>query len=333
MLDIGDIFYDFSRETVDLTATETERAREAANDLRWELWDLGCAGEHLPMLSDRPTIYGSFGRRTKTRPLDDIDLLVPFSADTLYISPHMHDPFGLLVTLPDHHTFRPFLDMPSEGYELLNSSDLLTMLKRATSRIHGLERAEIKGNGQAVSIWQRNVAWKYDLVPALPIRQGGVLQHYLIPNGVGEWWRTRPETDQDRLEQVEVRHGTNMHALVRVLKFWNVLPGRQRIGSYLLESLILSVFESRGYISMFELHLACETFFEQAAKRIFETTLDPKGLGPALDVGLNWEQRLRWSDRANMTAYYLQRAREEHDHDMAKDYLIDAFGPDLGRYV
>ncbi|GAA5438087.1 hypothetical protein M8445_17860 (plasmid) [Deinococcus aquaticus] len=330
MNELGYVLHDFVQEQVNLTRAETEEGREAATDLAWDLWDLGQERLVLPPLTGRPQLFGSFGRKTKVRSLDDIDLLVPLSVDDYWTSAHPFDPYSVDVYLPDQHALRAFLGDEHDAY-LLSSAVLLRQLKLAVQSLPGLERAEIKGNGEAVSVWPRGQSWKIDLVPALPVTRPEQATHFLIPNGVRSWWRTQPALDQLRLDQADRRHGGNLRPLIRLLKYWNVRPGHQRIGSYLLESLALSIFEPAPYVSCFEWDLAIEKFMTEAAKLVFHPVPDPKALGPNLDAGLRWDQRLRWADRANRAEYCLNSIRTESWADISDLNLV--FGDAVKPYI
>lgn len=330
MSELGYVLNDFVKAQVNLTQAETEAGRRAATDLAWDLWDLGQEGHMLPSLAGHPQLFGSFGRKTKVRPLNDIDLLVPLAVSDFSISSHRFDPFSVNVRLPDRHPLRAFLGDECDTY-LLHSDPLLRLLKQAIKSLPGLEQAEIKGNGEAVSVWPKDQSWKLDLVPALPVVRPDQATYFLIPNGVGSWWRTQPAFDQSRLDRIDRRHGGNIRPLIRLLKFWNVRPGHQRIGSYLLECLVLSIFEAAPYVSCFEWHLATEKFMIEAAKLVFHSVPDPKSLGPDLDAGLRWDQRLRWAERASWTEYRLNSIRTTSWADMSD--LVDVVGEEIKLYI
>ena len=76
-------FETFLSDTVELTKAETDQARSSRDFLIAQLMAArGSSASSLP-LNGQWQGFGSFARKTKVRPLDDIDLMVTLTPDNL----------------------------------------------------------------------------------------------------------------------------------------------------------------------------------------------------------------------------------------------------------
>src|SRR5882672_11176251 len=76
-------FGEFIRDTVNLSANETSTARASRDWLGVQLAGLHSSSPDFPRpYKDMDVYFGSFHRKTKIRPLDDIDLISCLSAES-----------------------------------------------------------------------------------------------------------------------------------------------------------------------------------------------------------------------------------------------------------
>src|SRR5690554_1351734 len=73
---VGGAFTAFRSTTVDLDPDQTRTARTSRDYLIKQMRTLAGSDSAFPRLCGDPIHYGSFARRTKIRPLDDIDFMV-----------------------------------------------------------------------------------------------------------------------------------------------------------------------------------------------------------------------------------------------------------------
>lgn len=101
---VNNAFNIFNRDFVNLDPDETKIARSSRDWLITQLTNLPNKIDDFPRLYEGMHIkFGSFARNTKIRPLDDIDLILTFSADgTTYWTHSYGKSYTLIV--PDTAT-------------------------------------------------------------------------------------------------------------------------------------------------------------------------------------------------------------------------------------
>jgi Second Messenger Oligonucleotide or Dinucleotide Synthetase domain len=200
---------------------------------------------------ERDILSGSYKRRTKTKPLKDVDIF-----------------FILQATEAD------WLDRPAQ--------ELLTEIKGLLVPVYGessvsLGRRSVKVDfGLAVTDDQTDEkVMSIDVVPAFASDE-----HYVIPDRqLDEWVSTDPEIHEQLATDANAAYGGRWKPLVRMIKKWNDHHERPVKPSFLLEVMALGIL-NRGFGGHYSLEL--QTFFATAAERISETWDDPAKLGPPI---------------------------------------------------
>ena len=200
---------------------------------------------------ERDILSGSYKRRTKTKPLKDVDIF-----------------FILQATEAD------WLDRPAQ--------ELLTEIKGLLVPAYGessvsLGRRSVKVDfGLAVTDDQTDEkVMSIDVVPAFASDE-----HYVIPDRqLDEWVSTDPEIHEQLATDANAAYGGRWKPLVRMIKKWNDHHERPVKPSFLLEVMALGIL-NRGFGGHYSLEL--QTFFATAAERISETWDDPAKLGPPI---------------------------------------------------
>jgi hypothetical protein len=312
---VGGAFNTFREVTVDLDSKETGTARTSRDYLFEQLKQLARNDPEFPMSSSSYLNFGSFARRTKIRPLDDIDMMIMFNGrDTIAKnSPDTPYTYWLWIAAPD----APLALFPDDfGY--VNSTKLLNKIKRSLAQVPNYGKAEIKKNMQAVVLNLTSYPWVFDVVPAVPVDDGsGGTAYYLIPNGLGDWIRTDPRIDSDNVTRLNKRHNGNFLPTVRLLKYWNGRSHKPKIASYYFETLALKVYEQATTITNFP--QAVECFFRNCPAYLHLSCQDPKGLGPDLDADVSWETKNKVSEAmveaAKHAGYALMYERQSNEKD------------------
>ena len=324
-------FEDFRRYKVDLNPNKVKKARQSRVYLQEQLTAAKNDDPDFPRITDSFMPFGSFARRTKVRPLDDIDMLVMLNGQDSQFVQACWDIYTFLIsTTSDFSPLRPYVD----EYGWVNSTRILNHFKSGLKKIPNYQKSEIKRTGAAVVLNLKSYEWAFDIVPALPAGDGsGSILHYLIPDGRGNWMRTDPRIDQELITNANQNQNGYLLPLIRLIKYWNVRSrAAHRLASYHLETLLINAFRS-GYPAIeSKIRWSVPCAFQQLASHVINSCPDPKDLGPNLDAGMTWETREKVRDAANERAQYATNAlqyEQQGDHEKAIECWKDVF-PNFG---
>lgn len=293
---VGGAFEQFRRDVVDLDPENTKKARASRDHLFTQIKILAKNNPDFPELeSGNPFInFGSFARKTKIEPLDDIDFLVVLNgsntiAEKLYL-PYTYQlrfiqPIYFLSTQPSM-LLKQLADR-NNGY--INSTSLLNRIKLHLSSVKNYEKAELCKNLEAVTLKLSSYSWNYDIVPAILNNCAGK-PYFLIPDGKGNWIATDPRIDASNTTRVNAIHDEKFLSVIRLLKYWNnITYNKPRLPSYYFETLAIKVFELSPKIT--DLPHAVSLFFDRCPYYFRQPCPDPKGLNPDLDANTDSSQK------------------------------------------
>jgi Second Messenger Oligonucleotide or Dinucleotide Synthetase domain len=327
-------FETFLSNTVELTKTETDKARTSRDFLIEQLMAARSSSTSTLPLNGQWQPFGSFARRTKVRPLDDVDLLIHLNADSAQIRNGWFQVNSSanqrLMPGNGFGAFKNFIDSDGD----INSTMVLNEIKRILDRVPNYQQSEIKRNQVAVTLNLSSYPWIFDIVPALAVSNGiGQIDHYLIPNGSGNWMPTDPRRDQTNVTRLNQQHGGMYLRLVRLLKYWNVHCSRVPLASYHLETLIMKAFD--GQTAMQSYSEALGHFFTLAKYSIMGKCPDPKRLGSELDPHLDYAARAKVQAELDAALKWVHQARvheTNHRTDLALEQYRILFGASFPRY-
>lgn len=263
---------EFIKKHIDLDSDVTKKARLSRKFLYKQLEELPSKAENFPRLYPSRQIYnyGSFSRKTKIRPLDDIDFMLVFAADgTTY------EDFGdeVKLTVPEEATYLYKL-RDEDGY--LNSRKVANKIRDNISKVSQYKKADIRSSQEAVILSLTSYDWTFDIIPALKTtEEADGRSYYLIPNGNGHWKKTDPRIDQARVTEINQSIDFNVIEFIRIIKYWNKIQNIN-ISSYLVENIVLNYFENNYICTNRKNQLS--SFFVYLKDAIFNPVLDPKGL-------------------------------------------------------
>jgi hypothetical protein len=271
----------FQRDRVDLDPQQVKTARasrdflvEQINALRLTKGFPPYTGGHLP--------FGSFSRRTKIQPLDDVDTL--FFINGGKTTENRRDD-GVTVWLRIEDATAP-LAAYRDDYAFVNSTRVLNATRDGLGGIKLYKKADVKKNMEAVTLALSSYPWVFDIVPAVSVNDGqGGTAHYLIPDGRGEWKRADLRGDAKRTEALNAARGNAFTPLCRLLKYWNNRTHKPQLPAYYFETLVGQVFATAAIHSTSG---AVHTFFKQASALVAQSCPDPNCFGPNLDAGIDW---------------------------------------------
>lgn len=118
---------------------------------------------------------------------------------------------------------------------------------------------------------------------------------YLIPDGSGNWKKTDPRIDNERITDINQKHNGKLLELVRLAKYWNNRKVTIRIGSYLLECMILQKYESKEASEKWWIDLEFRDLLKYLSSAILSDVDDPKGIQGNLN-SFCWDDRCKISD-------------------------------------
>lgn len=313
-------FDNFMKETVNLDQSKVSTARNSRN---WLLERIAAFPEDdttFPILHDEYNLnYGSFERKTKTKPLDDIDMMIGIKGDgCTYTETNVND---VKIYFPDNYSGRlSNFRHTSYGKEnTLSSTRIVNKFVKNLGEIENYSKAEIKRTGEAATLKLISYEWNFDLLPCFMTKaESDGRSYYLIPNGNGDWKKTDPRKDRERLSSINQSCNGYVLNVIRALKYWNQCPYKIRMPSYLLETMISDYYQNEidclksDQVLRF-VNMEVIKVLEYLKKNIYSIVQDPKNI--TYDINdLSFEDKESMCARLSTT---LEKAR------LARDYESD----------
>lgn len=250
---IDSAFEDLLSNKINIPQGIRSKASDSQNHLRDFLSQERLRDNNFPRVlskMDSDFLGGSFGRHTKTWPLDDIDLYVPLDGHSLFYMqngqrlPYVVQSDGILL-------WNPLLTDRWANGQYVSSAKLLLEFSRVLARHY--QGSDIRINGNCVSIRMKHGASAsseglgYDVVPCFSLKpdRAGEFEVYLIADGFGGWTRTNPRLDTDICEILQAFHNKIYRKVVKLVKYWNQTWLASSISSYYIEFAICCEFLNR----------------------------------------------------------------------------------------
>lgn len=305
-------FNEFLQNSVNLDPEDTKAARLDRDNLRSRIQGLQTTVDYFPYLyTDADINYGSFSRRTKKRPLDDVDMFFCLMAQGATYNDY--DPDNITLTLTD--TSSRLYQYTKDDNKTISSIKILNKFKSSLANIYHYRSAEINRRQEVVLLNLINKEWSFDIVPCfLTVEQLGK-NFYIIPNGSGDWKKADPRIDKNRTITINQQNNGNLLNVIRTVKFWNSRATMHTMGSYLLENIILNYYQFRTDCSQF-VDMSLPAIFNHISSAVYQYVPDPKVFQGDLNT-LSFEQKMSISARASLD---YQRATEARRLETEKDH-------------
>ena len=321
-------FNDFQKNIVNLDSTTSSTARSSRDWLLDQISKFPENNDNFPNLYPEIHIgFGSFARKTKTRPLDDIDLMVGIKADGCTYYERSWDDIEL--NFPENYSGKLEKYARTLDSWALSSTRITNSFRSELSNVSQYSSAEIKRDGEAATLKLKSYTWNFDIVPCFltsPDSDGN--SYYLIPNRSGSWKKTNPKTDRNRLSAVNQNQSGNVLNVIRILKYWKQ-EKNVNIGSYLLEAMILYYYESKSNNTCSEyVDLELENVFNYLANSITNTVADPKNIQSNIN-DVEYYSRYSLSEKFKKFAQLSSDARQLEKEEKHKE-SINAWKKVLG---
>lgn len=233
---VNSAFRNFLDDEVNLDPDQSKIARNSRDYLITNIAEFGKATDFFDLYSGFNLYYGSFARKTKKRPLDDIDLMVGFSGRGYS---YQQEGDHYLISVNDRGKEYGCID--DDGY--LNSRKVIELLKGRLYQISNYQKAEMHRNMQAITLQLSSYPWNFDIVPCFHTDA----DFYLIPDGYGKWERTDPRIDNKRTTKLDQKFDGHLLELIRLVKYLNSRKLTITIPSYLLEVIILDNYDEQQF--------------------------------------------------------------------------------------
>ena len=325
-------FEEFLVHSINLDPYQTKLAIKSRNWLIGRIHDFEDKYDDFPKLCpEKDVLFGSFARKTKRRPLDDVDLMICLESEGTCCKKSA-DKIDILVSDKAANLKKLCFD----GTNILNSRRVINLFIAKLKNISQYEKADTQRNQEAAVLRLKSYEWNYDIVPCFFIEEADYeSSYYIIPDGKGTWKKTDPRIDRRRVTSVNQNHSGKILKLIRIIKFWNKRTTMPSISSYLLENIILDYYEKYKKDQV----ASCTDqeipyIFLYLYKNIWSSVNDPKGIQGNLN-NLTDEEKKKISSRSYSDYKKAMMAldfRSDGDRKKCIKKWGEIFGPDFPEY-
>jgi hypothetical protein len=236
---VDSAFAEFMRDKVNLDSKKTKTARKSRDNLINNINKLGSNEDFFNLYKDINISFGSFARRTKIRPLDDIDIMIGIKGDG---STYYETFSEIKIYVNDKDSSQN--DCCNHNTNTLNSTKVINKFITELKNINDYKKAEIHKSQAAATLKLKSYDWNFDIVPCfITTEQSDGRNYYLIPDGKGNWMKTDPRKDRDIVSALNQNNNGVMIETIRLIKYWNMRPTMISLPSYTLECLLLQYFD------------------------------------------------------------------------------------------
>lgn len=327
-------FNEFLKDTVNLDPADTKKARSSREWLLGQIQCFPSSSDTFPDLySEMDIHFGSFARRTKTRPLDDIDQMI-----CLHASGGCYYPYTDKIEITVPETATKLKALCNEGTNVLNSRKVINKFVAQLGTVPQYEKAEIKRNMEAATLKLVSYDWNFDIVPCFHTVVESLTNrtYYLIPDGHGNWKKTDPRRDRARVSEVNQAHDGHVLNVIRIIKYWNKRQTMPSMESYLLEAMILNYyFVNRSTKASQYVDLEIPNILNHIKSAVLGSVNDPKEIQGDINT-LSWEDRLKIYTRADSDYQKAVEARNLETTDKQKESIQkwgEIFGSAFPKYT
>tara|TARA_R110002060_G_scaffold73990_1_gene83043 strand:- start:974 stop:1966 length:993 start_codon:yes stop_codon:yes gene_type:complete len=321
-------FNAFQRDSVNLDPTRTKSARSSRD---WLVGKINGFADFFPLYTEKHIHFGSFARRTKIRPLDDIDIMIAMMGQGCTYS---EDILGkITINVPDDCEAYKYYRHASS--DTLNSIRVVNEFVWKLTEIDQYKSATIKRNQEAAVLNLKSYDWSFDIVPCFfTTGDAHGCNYYIIPDGNGHWKKTDPRKDRDRVTAINTSCEGNMLNVLRLVKYWQRRRTMPSMGSYLLECMVLNHLEEKGTCSKYQ-DMELADVFDYIAENIYSSVSDPKGIQTNLNDQLSWVDNSKIVIKARADAEISRAARTAEtngDHKGSINKWRQIFGTEFPDY-
>lgn len=324
-------FDEFMKNSVNLDSERTKKARSSRDWLVDQILEFPDKDSDFPAIYNEKNIFfGSFARRTKKRPLDDIDMMIALKAQGCT---YLEYPDRIEITVPD--TSEQFKKLCNDNTSILNSKKLINLFVRNLKNVAQYENADIKRNQEAATLKLLSYEWNFDVVPCFFTTEDAFGRtYYIIPDGNGNWKKTDPRLDRDRTNNTNISKNGRVLGVIRATKYWNKRATMPSMSSYLIENMILDYYESNYTETSQYVDVELVNVFGDIKSRVYNTVNDPKNIQGNINT-LTWDEKTKISNRASSDYEKAKEARKFEDEGKQEEAINkwkEIFGNEFPKY-
>jgi hypothetical protein len=319
------------KDKVNLDPEDTKSARASRDWLIAKIHEFPSKDSSFPVLyQEKDIFFGSFARKTKKRALDDVDIMICLNGQGgsyFEYSDHID------IIVPD--TASTLKTLCYDGSNKLNSRKVINKFISMLDKIPQYKNSEMKRNQEAAVLNLTSYAWSFDIVPCF-ITNGDSFKrtYYLIPDGNGNWKKTDPRLDRERVTRINQDHDGNVLNVIRIMKYWNKRQTMPSMPSYLIENMILDYYSSKSGKASNFVDLEIPNILSYINTNIHSVVNDPKGIQGDIN-SLSQEDRNKIQNRSYDDYYRAIKAREFENKTDYKSSIKEwkqIFGEDFPSY-
>jgi len=320
-------FTEFMTDYVRLDNGRNEVAKKSKTNLIEQVNKFPNDGK-FPRYYDTVSIeYGSYSRRTKIRPLDDIDMMFILHAEGGQLNSRFDGSFD--ITLPPNVPSN-LSGLCFDNSFILNSRKVINKFIEYLGNLTDYEKADIKRNQEAATLKLKSYEWVYDIVPSFITNKETLGEYFMIPDGNGHWKKTDPRIDKERTININSKQKVSVLDIVRIMKYWTARPTMPTMSSYLLENIILNYYDTNESSTVY-IDMELPNIFALIYNQIHQRINDPKGFQGDINT-LNWNDRNSIQQRAELDYNRAVEARKfenEGNHKSSISKWSEIFGPNF----
>lgn len=327
---VNEAFEEFLKNIVNLDPEQTTTARSSRDWLYDQIASFGADTTFPRLLTEYNINFGSFVRKTKIRPLDDIDMMIGLHAQGASYYDNGITPITITVSPTSN-----LIIFCNENTYTLNSTKVINKFIRKCGDVPQYAMADLKKNGSAAVLNLKSYDWSFDIVPCfMTVVEANGRNYYLIPDGSGNWKKTDPRIDRQRVKDVNSRHDGNVLTILRIIKYWNRRPTMPSMSSYLLETMVLDYYSAKTSTASQFVDLEIPPILGYIATAVYSQVNDPKAIQGDLNQ-LSWDDRNKISARATSDKQKSDQARaleKTGDHKGSIQKWREVFGDEFPTY-
>lgn len=231
--------------------------------------------------------FGSITRKTKIKPLDDVDIIYVVGTAEKHL-------FGV-----GHYLKTCSINFPNDKREPsknISSLLLLNDIKAAIKETYS--RSVVSRNQEVVNVYLDSYKVGFDIVPAFYVES---MDYYLIPEGSGghQWKETRPKSGEDLFISANQMHNGQVRNAIKILKYWFQIKRIRTPKSYHLDCTLSNAFKAALYVQSDIVSALNFAFTNINYNNYLSSCPDPSGLGAPLSSGLSSSDIQNIVDKAN----------------------------------
>lgn len=330
---VGGAFAYFLENNVNLA---TERTRKARNSRDAVIDKINNLSDFFPLDKSKHLHFGSFARRTKIRPIDDIDIMICLNSNYMSLSNNGGN-YSITLKSGASQILYDCSDKTYSWYQdqyKLNSNKVKNKFKSSLYYLHDCRKADLHSNQEAVTLKFSSYEWNFDIVPAIFVTETFGNGYYLIPDGNGHWKKTDPRVDRDKVTNINSKLDGRVLELVRLAKYWAKVNMGGWISSYLLETMVINYCSSQSTLSEY-VDWRFESLLGYLKNAVYSNVYDMKGIQGNIN-NLSYEHKQRFSNIAEQDFKNAQAAKHAEidlkDQEQAINYWRKVFGTRFPTY-